>query len=202
MRKQKQKKKQEMIKEALINVMSDQMAKLEMLKDTGENVEEAIGVLFPMYIAVSEAKEKDGFRLGVIAAPFSMIPPQDHLGLLIEADEEIQKDVVASGSNFIGWCSVVTAGQFDKTKVDVSKLSDKDVNIGNMALVASLCTKEGEELAFASSLDRSNFGFLGKDQTTHSENISAIVVWSLATKNWLNIGDLMKGMAFGGAECH
>jgi len=202
MRKQTKQTKSELLNQALIDVMSDQMAKLEMLKDTGENVEEAINVLFPMYIAVSESRDKDGFRLGVIAAPFSMIPPQDHLGILMQADEEIQKDIKASGSNFIGWCSVVAAGQFDRREVDVEKLSEKDITMSNMALVASICTPDSEELAFASSLDRSNFGFITKDQTTHSENISALIIWSLATKNWLNIGDLMKGMASGGAECH
>jgi hypothetical protein len=194
--------KSELLQQALIEVMSDQMAKLEMLKDTGENLEEAINVLFPMYIAISESKEKTGYRLGVIAAPFSMIPPQDHLGLLMQADEEIQNDVRKTGSSFIGWCSVVAAGQFDRREVDIDSLSEQDINMSNMALVASICTPEGDELAFASSLDRSNFGFIGKEQTTQSENISALVIWSLATKNWLNIGDLMKGMASGGAECH
>jgi len=193
--------KSELLQQALIEVMSDQMAKLEMLKDTGENVEKAIEVLFPMYIAISESKEKTGYRLGVIAAPFSMIPPQDHLGLLMQADEEIQNDVRKTGSSFIGWCSVVAAGQFDRREVDIDSLSEQDINMSNMALVASICTPEGDELAFASSLDRSNFGFIGKE-ATQSENISALVIWSLATKNWLNIGDLMKGMASGGAECH
>ena len=193
--------KSELLQQALIEVMSDQMAKLEMLKDTGENVEKAIEVLFPMYIAISESKEKTGYRLGVIAAPFSMIPPKDHLGLLMQADEEIQNDVRKTGSSFIGWCSVVAAGQFDRREFDIDSLSEQDINMSNMALVASICTPEGDELAFASSLDRSNFGFIGKE-ATQSENISALVIWSLATKNWLNIGDLMKGMASGGAECH
>jgi len=192
--------KQTLLQQALIEIMADQMAKLEGLKDSGESIENAIDVLFPMYIAVSQTKEQDGFRLGFVAAPFSMIPPSDHLGLLMQADEEIQKDSRNSGTNFIGWSSVVAAGQFDRREVDVDSLTEQDINMSNMALVASICTTEGEELAFASSLDRNNFGFIGKDQTTHSENISALVIWSLATKNYLNIGDLIKG--FGGGQCH
>ena len=61
----------EPVTDALLRVMSDQMENFEMLKQSGENLEEALECLFPMYLAVS--KNDQGIRLSYIAAPFSMI---------------------------------------------------------------------------------------------------------------------------------
>lgn len=192
--------KQNVAKDALKNIMSDQMSKIDMLRETGEDLEMALEALFPMYLGVAHHEEEDAFRLAYIAAPFSMIHPKKHISLLRQAEEPIQKDIARSGANFIGWVSIVAAGHFDSRKVNPDTLSEKDVTLDNMALVASICTLEGEEASFASSLDMKEHGFLSQDQT-NGENISALVVWSLATNTYVNIGDVMSAFGIGGAEC-
>ena len=185
----------EPVTDALLRVMSDQMEKLEMLKKSGENLEEALECLFPMYLAVS--KNDQGIRLSYVAAPFSMISPENHLSLLMQAKEPIDKDMARSGANFIGWVSIVTAGQFDKREVDVDKIGQEDITIDNTALLATICTPNGEEACFASDLKKQNYGFV--DQDRNQNNITTLVVWALANDTYVNIGDVMQGM--GGAKC-
>ena len=87
----------EPVTDALFEVMSDQMEKLGNVKAIGENLEEALECLFPMYLAVS--KNDQGIRLcHIAAAPVSDLP-ENHLSTAWQAKEPIERDMARSGSN-------------------------------------------------------------------------------------------------------
>ena len=97
----------------------------------------------------------------------------------MQAKEPIERDMARSGSKPIGWVSIVTAGQFDKREVDVDKIGQEDITIDNTALLATICTPNGEEACFASDLKKPELRFV--DQDRNQNNITTLVVWALAT---------------------
>ena len=138
---------------------------------------------FPQYYAF----DTDG-NLAVLACEISEVSEQHHQHMLRDAKQQLKQQ----GFKFLAFAVQNTVKAIPRRPGDNTAATDKEIHDSKVQIMTQFCTHRGEEIAFVSTTDNSDYGFVSNDNPSLQRSPFTHILWTTATDNaHISIASLM-----------
>jgi hypothetical protein len=138
---------------------------------------------FPQYYAF----DTDG-NLAILACEISEVSEQHHQHMLRDAKKQLKQQ----GFKFLAFAVQNTVKAIPRRPGDNTPATDKEIQNSKVQIMTQFCTHKGEEIAFVSTTDNSDYGFVSKDNPSLQKSPFTHILWTTATDNaHISIASLM-----------